>query len=285
MRVLARTYKGPRDLQQDAFAWEEMGRADCGPRLCCCLADGMGGVHGGGVASRLAVSAVIDSLHPSLMAVADDQWRDSGFYGAAIRTALARAGAILGDASRGDPSLEQMATTVAIVVQVGSFVLVCYSGDTRVYAYEEHLELLTKDHSTAWPLVESELIDASELRHVGTRSVLTKYLGPDCVEFETTTHDAGTGASYLLATDGFWELFDSRDLERLMAPLRSSHRQGNPEDVADSLLREAEEREPADNATFILVTPGAGTSGQTVCYPYPGRPHAFVRTDLQGGMS
>ena len=284
VRVLARTAKGPRDLQQDAYAWVGVGRSEGGGRLCCVLADGMGGVAGGGLASRLAVSAALQSLYPSLLTASEEQWEDPRFHRSALRTAFTYASAVLATAARGAPALEEMATTLAVTVHIGSGVLVGHSGDTRVYAYGEQLQLLTRDHSAAWPLVESDLVAVSELRHVGTRSALTRFVSAGSAGLEVTVHRATKGTSFLLATDGFWGLFDTAELGALMEPLgeHAPSAPGSPEDVAEHLFEEAMRRKPEDNVTFILVAPDGPRRGRrTERYPGVGGSSVFVRTEKE----
>jgi len=231
------------------------------------------------VASRLAVSAVLQSLYPVLLTATDEQWADPGLNRSALRAAFAYASSAIAEASRGDPSLREMATTLAVTVHVGSRMVAGYSGDTRVYAYGTDLKLLSKDHSAAWPLVESGAVELSELRHVGTRSMLTRFVSAESASLEVAVHQAPKDTSFLLATDGFWELFDSSELEALMAPLGGGAcYQGAPEDVAEQLLSEALSRKPEDNATFILIAPDSARRRRTGRYPCVERSSVFVRT-------
>jgi protein phosphatase len=242
-------------------------------------ADGMGGLEGGGVASRLALQALLQCLYTSLLLATETQWQTPEFCQAAVRRAFDYAGAVLREASSGEPRLSRMATTVAMTIHVGSMVLICHAGDTRVYAYADHLELLTKDHSAAWPLVESGLIELSELRNVTTRSSLTRYLSADSTDFEVRAHDPEEQASYLIATDGFWELFSTDELDDLMRSVHHRDGAADLEAAADQLQEQARRREPEDNATFILIAPDQRGSTGTGRYPCIQEQPAFVRTD------
>jgi protein phosphatase len=176
-----------------------------------------------------------------------------------------------------------MATTLTVTLHFGSRVVVGHSGDTRVYAYGERLELLTRDHSAAWPLVESKTVEASELRYVGLRSTLTQYVSAESYRFDVTVHRPQGETSFLLATDGLWELFDGAELEALMKPLGGKEPLTQPtaREVADELFEEARRRKPEDNASFILVTPEQAPGGRTGPYPRPGAPATFVRVERE----
>lgn len=276
MIVECRTEEGGRDYQQDAFGWTRLAGPGGGERACCVVADGMGGVKGGGVASRLAVSTILRCLYPPLLLERDGKWKDRGYCDAAVRSAFSDASAIFGLAADGCPKLEQMGTTIALVIEAGSTVLVAHSGDSRVYALSDSLELITADHSVAWELVESEVVDASEVRNVGTRSVLTHSLTADGAEFDTALLDAGEAVAYLLATDGLWELFDTSELEDILLPVKDG---GDAARVADELMDDALARGPDDNLTFLLFVPERGGRPQTGRYPCPSRMPFFTPVD------
>ena len=255
----------------------QMAHSDRSMRLACVLADGMGGLRGGGVASRIATDALLSSLQVSLLQASDKQWRDRAFGRTTFCSAFYHAAACLAELSEGDTDFSKMATTVAMTIHVGSSVFICHCGDTRVYVYEDDLTLLTKDHSAAWGLVESGAVTLSELRHVGTRSMLTRFLDREGADFEISSRSTGDESAYLLATDGFWELFESEELAKLMRPLRNPD--GEPQRVADILQREARRREPEDNATFILLCPMRDTSQERGAYPYLKEFPAFSHAD------
>jgi protein phosphatase len=281
MRVLARSLKGSRELQQDAYGWVAVGCSESGVRLSCALADGMGGVEGGGLASRLAVLEALQNLQPSLLAGTNEQWEDPRFQTAVLRAAFAHAAATIAAACRGTPALAEMATTLTVTVHFGSRVVVGHSGDTRVYVCGERVELLTRDHSAAWPLVESKTVEPSELRYVDLRSTLTQYVSAESYRFDVTVHRPQGETSFLLATDGLWELFDGPELEALMKPLGGKEPLTQPtaREVADELFEEARRRKPEDNASFILVAPDGHRHRATGTYPGIAGSSVFVRTE------
>ena len=152
------------------------------------------------------------------------------------------------------------------------------SGDTRVYALDDTLELVTADHSVAWGLVESEVVNASEVRHVGTRSMLTRSLTVTGGEFDLQVLNGATAAVYALATDGLWELFDIPDLEEFLIPLKD---QEDTDSIADALMAEAQARGPDDNLTFLLFIPARRTRPATDRYPCLSRTPFFTPVDTE----
>jgi len=276
-QVAARSEQGPRDYQQDAFLWQEIQGFEDRPRLCCVLADGMGGVAGGRLASRTAAQAILEHLIPSLLSGTEGQWRDPAYQERTIQAAFDRAGAVLRRLADAATEFEEMGSTVSVTVHLGDQVIVGWAGDSRVYALGRGLELLTRDHSVAWELVESGSVSPSELRHVGTRSMLTRYLGPDCSNAEIIRWRSRGDRVYLLSTDGFWELFDVEELEHQLRPNRPDEL-ADPEALADRLVEEWGRRGPADNATFILVSTRTKVRERTGRYPCLRRLPAFVPT-------
>ena len=283
-RVAARTNSGLREYQEDAYGWMQMKQSESDFRLACVLADGMGGAPGGGVASRLAVSTILRNLTPYLLRTSGEQWEDIAFCRSVMESTLAYTAAVFSDVAKGEPRLEEMATTVAVTIHTGSRVIVYHSGDSRIYACGQQFKLLTKDHSAAWEFVESGDVSPSDLRHIPTRSMLTRFLRSDTSGFDMISHPDADGMAFLLATDGVWELFDVDELDELSRALRKPH--VAPDSVADNLQAELLRRGPDDNATFMLVARTPSTRGLAGRYPhienFPAFTKAYKEEDRHG---
>lgn len=274
-RVATRTSSGLREYQEDASGWVQIGQSESDFRMACVLADGMGGAPGGGIASRLAVSAILRNLSPYLLRTANEPWEDITFCRAVMTSVLGHTAAAFGEVARGEPSFRAMATTIAVTIHVGSRVLVCHSGDSRVYACGQQFKLLTKDHSAAWEFVESGNMSPSDLRHIPTRSMLTRFIRSDTSEFDLISHPDAEGTGFLLATDGVWELFDVEELKELCRGLGALC--VTPDSVADKLQAELLKRGPDDNATFMLVARTPSTRGPAGRYPHIENFSAFTK--------
>ena len=123
------------------------------------VADGMGGHAGGEVASKLAISTLIN------LALATPDWilrlDDDAFMQEVMRRAKERWGKIntaLTDHAEADPSVKGLGTTLTLAWSLGKNLVVAHVGDSRAYLYRrQRLHRLTHDHTFAnpWRIRES----------------------------------------------------------------------------------------------------------------------------------
>lgn len=189
------------------------------------VADGMGGQGGGDVASRVAVSAVVNHLlncmpwatvnevkssvpthTPSLPGVRDQLTSALVEGDSTVRTTGARSGT------------PQMGTTLTMALVVWPIAYVAHVGDTRCYLYRGgELRRLTTDHTLAQRLLEvsPEAIDEkSRLHHVLWNSLGASQ---DLPQPEIQKLTLQSGDLLLLCSDGVTKHLSDAELARLMA--------------------------------------------------------------------
>lgn len=226
------------------------------------VADGMGGHAGGDVASLLAVATVIECLSASdadgaASAPGGDSWspgEDASMSETAnrLRTAFQTAHQRLLEASRKDPALQGMGTTLVVAQQQGDRVVVAWAGDSRLYVRDaEGVRCVTRDDS--W--LESVLADHPDadadqiavLRQHPLRNALTNVVG-GCSRTETHVVDLPISAGLVVAltTDGVHGALDDRHLAHLLEsrPL--------PADAAADLVAAAMGAGSTDNCTAVV---------------------------------
>ena len=176
--------------------------------LCCVVADGAGGHGGGEVASRLAVSHIIERFASAQLRSADE-----------VRELLlsTNENVILHRADA--PELRQMHTTVVSLfldLHNGE-ALWGHAGDSRLYLFREGQMLeRTKDHSLVQSLVEAGLLTPEQTRSHPRRSELQSALGTDPsylrISIAPRAWSTRSGDVFLLCTDGLWEYVDESDM-------------------------------------------------------------------------
>ncbi len=197
VEVAAATHIGPvREENEDVFAATPIG-AGAGAGLV--VADGMGGLPGGGEAAAAASEAAIASL-----AAADgpDVAVQSG------NTAVAR----LRDDMGGQPG-----TTLTVAAVLDGHAVIGHAGDSRAYLVRDGVAaVLTTDHSWVGEQVRSgALAPGSERRHP-RRNIITMAAMGDAIEPQVVTVELRPGDVLALCSDGFWEPLEDAHIAALL---------------------------------------------------------------------
>lgn len=241
--VCAKTDLGKiRALNQDHHAWwVPSDRRDAEKRgVLLVVADGMGGGNAGDLASRLAVTRLVES-YSGEPALPPEQ---------ALVLAVQEANEAVYRESLKGPELHGMGTTCTALVVLGQDLLVAQVGDSRAYLLHENgLLRLTRDHSLVHELVEQGRITEEEARVHPQRHVVTRALGVGAsVEVEGRRWPAlfRPGSTLLLCSDGLHGVLPDPEIERLAA-------EADLRGVAESLVEEANRRGGPDNITVLLA--------------------------------
>ncbi|MEV4621651.1 protein phosphatase 2C domain-containing protein [Asanoa sp. NPDC049573] len=185
LRYAARSDRGLiRDGNQDSVY--------AGPRLLA-VADGMGGMAAGDVASNI----VIGAMAPLDEDVPGDALVD------ALRTAVDTANQQLRDTVDANPQLEGMGTTLTAILFSGSKIGMVHIGDSRAYMLRDgEFAQITKDDTYVQMLVDEGRISAEEASSHPQRSLLTRALDGRDIDPEYSVRQVLTGDRYLICSDG-----------------------------------------------------------------------------------
>lgn len=199
------------------------------------VADGIGGLQDGEVASRLA----LDTLDAAFAA----DCTVSGLLGAgreANRAVWRRANGQ--DATMGT-------TLVALAMTSDAAAIVLHVGDSRLYRFRSgRLEPLTHDHTVIAELLRAGELSEEEARTHPHRHVLTRAIGvgPE-VDLDHAGVSCEPGDRLVLCSDGLFKALSPDDLKRVLAS------EGEPQPVADQLVAQAVERAAEDNVTAMVI--------------------------------
>ena len=203
---------GNRSINEDSIGALEKDNA-----YIFALADGLGGHGGGEIASSLVISKTMEVF-------SEPQWSgDLSLCFAEGQNAVMKEQSL-----RGQP--DDMKTTLVILLIMqdeNTNELIAkwgHIGDSRLYVFNKgKYEIRTKDHSVPQMLVNSGDIREKEIRHHPDRNRLLRVMG---IEWEEPRYELSETAaiaidvSYLMCSDGFWELIGEKDMSKF---LRSSH--------------------------------------------------------------
>ena len=172
------------------------------------IADGMGGMVAGDLASDLTVQA--------LRHLDDDP---PGDVVRSLRRAVLAANDRLRVAVEADPALEGMGTTVTALLWDGEILGLAHIGDSRGYLLRDgRLERITHDHTFVQSLVDEGRLSEGEARVHPHRSLLLRALdGRTEVEPDTTRIEVAEGDRFLLCSDGLCGYVDDAAIGSTLA--------------------------------------------------------------------
>lgn len=223
------THEGSaRDHNEDAIGVDEALPA-------AVLADGMGGLSRGEVASATVVRRVLDGLRS----------------GESARDALLSAHRdILKDSV---DSAHRMGSTAVVIALSDGKLRAYWVGDSRAYLLRgANMQLISRDHSLVQGLIDAGAITEKEAeshpnRNVVTRAVGIQESGPP--EIDEITIDARPGDRLLICSDG---LHGYLPQDRIASILREH---ADNQQAADALVAATlAETEAGDNVSVICVT-------------------------------
>jgi protein phosphatase len=213
------------------------------------VADGMGGAAAGEIASRTAISTLVELVlqtpdwHMNLdneganevLARFDQRFRK-------LREALiARAQA--------EPSLSGMGTTMTLTVSHATNLVIAHIGDSRAYLFHDsQLHLLTRDQTVAQTLAEVGVIRPEDVakhpgRHMLTGAIATSGEEAQAEFYQVWLED---GDQVMLCTDGLTEMVTDAAIVAVL------ERAGPAADACRALVDLALEAGGKDNVTVVL---------------------------------
>ena len=247
-----------RTTNQDAFGhrWGQIETEELSRQWgVAVVADGMGGMMAGDVASQIAVQTLLADAETLLTKdpIPTPQEQASHLV-RCVHSANERVFSKLNEtSSRGG------CTLVAISI-LGQRMAIAHVGDCRVYLVRAgSVTQLTRDHSLVMGLVLQGEVELSELRTHPDRSTVTRSLGerktlPDY--YVDTLEQSSSSPTIqlqpedllLLCSDGLWEPVLEQDLLDI-----ATRHQGEPLAVTRDLISLALTRGGRDNATVLAV--------------------------------
>lgn len=222
----------------------------CGETVYSMLvADGMGGHAAGEVASRSAISFLVDLIleTPDWILRLDDSLMQEVTQRMERRFQLVQQ-ALTGQA-REDPALSGMGTTLTVACSLGADLLLFHAGDSRAYLFrQDRLYRLTCDHTMAQSLADVGAIRPEDVATHPLRHVLTNALGGKVGQVRVECHKLriADGDQILLCTDG---LTDSVPDAAIREVLHSADTAFN---ACRALMDLALESGGKDNVTVVL---------------------------------
>ena len=263
-RLFAGTDVGLRDNNEDNFPvcpdlakgeWmlpaNQQENITLGSRGCLMVvADGMGGMNAGEVASDIAIKTVQRMLSPAKMP--KDVTKSPDSIKAYIRKTIIEADRQIKKHCKKDPSTEGMGSTIVMAWLYGGSVYVGWMGDSRAYSYipEKGISRLSKDHSYVQELVDAKMITEEEAMLHPQSNVIMRSLGdinqkpkPDVI-----CHPVSKGEIILLCSDGLCGVCTDEAIAEIISQTSDDLR-----NCKEALTNAALEADGSDNITIALM--------------------------------
>jgi protein phosphatase len=147
-----------------------------------------------------------------------------------------------------------MGTTMVALTLAGTEGVVANVGDSRAYRIRDgDCAQLTTDHSRVAEMVRMRMISPEQAASHPARSMLTRSLGADLmVQIEIAKEPVRKGDTFVLCTDGLWDVVSRSDLVDVAGALDKGDLP-TPAAAAERLVATAITRGTADNVTAVVV--------------------------------
>lgn len=231
---------------EDSYGIRQMQLSNSETLILGVVADGMGGMSQGEVASKLAVQTVLEEP-----------------IAAEFNTIEQKAAWLVSLVQKANESVATQVrdggTTLSITLAVGRDLAIAHVGDSRIYLLRQgEMRQLSEDHSLVAMLVASGQITPEESLDHPDRNVLTKSIGSkrrlsDGYVQQLSRSDQNlslaleNGDILLLCSDGVWDLVSNEDITQFF-----THNQ-TLQTAVDEVINCVLQRGAPDNATLLAL--------------------------------
>lgn len=231
---------------EDSYGVRRQYLSNSGSLILGVVADGMGGMAQGEVASRLAVQTVIEAPIPADL---NNQEQRAAWLVSLVQNANECVASNVRDGG----------TTLSLVVAFGRDLMIAHVGDSRIYLLRnKKLSQVSEDHSMVAMLIASGQITYEESRTHPDRNVLTKSLGSkprlsDGYIQNLSRFASGLsmpledGDTLILCSDGVWDLVPPDELAQNFVNNQTLH------SAVDLTIEQVLARGAHDNATILAL--------------------------------
>jgi serine/threonine protein phosphatase PrpC len=214
------------------------------------VADGMGGMAGGEVASRLAITLLVNLVleTPDWIMTHEEPYADEVAARAVDR--FEKVNRSILEHARREPWLRGMGTTLTMACSLGTNLLIAHVGDSPVILSRGgKLQRLTRDHTLAQQMAEHGSIPVEDVpsryRHMLTQAIGIRENGgePDIHRLQLEDGDR-----LLLCTDGLTDMVDDATI------VAELHHRASSSEACQALVDLALDHGGRDNVTAVVAS-------------------------------
>lgn len=231
---------------EDNYGIKQQKISDRETILLAAIADGMGGMSQGELASQLAIKTVLEApiFFQNQTIEQYQEWLENLFVQANETVSN---------------QLKDGGTTLSVIFAISQQLIISHVGDSRIYLLRQgQIKQLSQDHSLVAILVASEQITEAESLEHPERNVLTKSIGTKrrlsdgyVQNLKQTTPELSMQLEHediiLLCSDGVWDLVPKNELAEIFTPDQNLQKSVN------LTINKVLERGASDNATLLAL--------------------------------
>ncbi len=245
------------------------------------VCDGLGGHHGGEIASATAVNVVREHVreHRELLEMFDGDEQERPEVLLLLEAAVKLANERIHERGRLAQTARGMGTTLSLLLVVGSRGYTAHVGDTRIYRLRDGaFSQITEDHSLLTEMQRGLHVSAETMQAVGDRikNQVTRAVGVNpTVDVDVGSVDLRDGDRFLLASDGLHGPVPDDILASVLADpsldavtsrcIDLANAAGGPDNITAVVLEiETSDAEPADPSLTLARQAFALARGQAI---------------------
>ena len=207
------------------------------------VADGMGGHNAGDYASDFTVKTLVEEIENSF------EKNPSIIFQKAIGVANQKLREIAAD----DLSKRGMGTTVVAATCMGRYLQVANVGDSRLYVVNDTIQQITTDHSYVEEMIRRGSLQRENARSNPNKNIITRAVGAkNDIQVDIYVVELKPGDLLLMCSDGLSNMLEDEEMRMIIK------RQRDIVEMAEELVKAANENGGKDNISVILVDPFAG---------------------------
>ncbi len=240
MNITGKTDVGVvRTRNEDAFSYGCLSDGTSWALVC----DGMGGVHGGKIASTASIEMVSEKIkkcyNPSMSIVSLENL---------LLSSITTANVDVYDRGIYDDSLKGMGTTIVAAIVKNNEVCIAHVGDSRAYIIRNgSIQQITKDHSLVQQMLDKGQITKEEYENNPIKNIITRAIGVDeDIDIDFDNIELDNDDVLLLCTDGLSGFVSD---ERLLEIYQST----DFDSLAQKYIDEANNNGGSDNITVVIM--------------------------------
>lgn len=209
MKIAAITDIGScRQENQDNYCAQQLTDGSAWGIVC----DGMGGVNGGRIASRIATDAMLQYFIKHLRTLQKGEEKQFLLRGFDVTNRAVY------DKATAEPEMLGMGTTGVCAYVHGKMAHIAHAGDSRAYLWRDgQMRQVTRDHSMVQQLVDSGQITREQAAQHPQKNLITRALGvSSSVVPEYNRCEVEPGDILLLCTDGLTNMVPDEEIALIL---------------------------------------------------------------------